>query len=114
MSGQTAELRARSATGQSRIGEGASNLPSLSEVLQAGQLVASLERLRDEIAADLEECQSMRDKAALYMRLTDVLSRIEEARPVKSKGDAVDEIAARRAARRTSAAPNTSRSKHSS
>ena len=85
---------------------------SLSEVMRAGELLAQLEALRDEIAADLEVCESMRDKAALYMRLVDVLARIEEAKPVQAKGDAVDEIAARRAARRSGTSAYPSRAKH--
>lgn len=91
-----------------------SNLLSLSEVLKTNDLVSSLEALRDEIAADLEDCQSMRDKAALYMRMVDVLARIDEARPIESKGDTVDEIAARRIARRSSTSAYSSRTKNSS
>ena len=84
----------------------------LSEALKSGQLLTSLEALRDEIAADLDSCESKRDKAALYLRLTDVLARIEEVRPVQAKGDVVDEIASRRAARRAGAAASTSRTKN--
>ena len=57
--------------------------------------------LRDAIADDLDECESMRDRAALYLRLTDVLARIDALEPDEQKGDAVDEIAERRAARRS-------------
>lgn len=72
--------------------------------IASGDYLKSLEATRDRIAADLEACGSMRDKAALYLRMSDVLARIEEARPAKPKGDAVDEIAQRRAARRASSA----------
>jgi len=85
---------------------------SLAESL-SGDLLPSLERLRDEIAADLENCQSMRDKASLYARLLDVLARIEDARPVQAKGNVVDEIASRRAARRSGTSAYSSRAGHS-
>lgn len=88
------------------------SLPSLLESLKSGDLFTSLESLRDEIAADLEACESMRDKAALYTRLTDVLARLEEVKPVQAKGDVVDEIASRRAARRTGASAYSSRTPH--
>lgn len=66
----------------------------------SGTYLEGLEATRDAIVADLGACESMRDKAALYLRLADVMQRIEEAKPAEQKGDAVDEIAARRAARR--------------
>lgn len=77
---------------------------SFPSVLQAGDTLASLEALRDQIGADLEACESMRDRASLYLRLADVLERIHELKPAEAKGDAVDEIAARRAARRAGSA----------
>ncbi len=86
---------------------------SLPETVQTGLLLESLEAVRDEIAADLEACSSMRDKAALYSRLVDVLTRIDELRPDVPKGDSVDEIAARRAARRTAPAPRPPRANRS-
>lgn len=89
---------------RSRIAGEVSSLPSFSEVLKAGATLASLEAMRDEIGSDLESCESMRDKAALYLRLSDVLARIEELKPPAKGGDAVDEIAARRAARRSGTA----------
>lgn len=83
--------------------------PTFSEVVQAGETLTTLEAMRDQIAADLQACESMRDKASLYLRLADVLKTIDELRPVTVKGDAVDEIAARRAARRAVPAPRASR-----
>lgn len=77
---------------------------SISKAVRSGSYLASLEATRDEIAADIDACESMRDKASLYMRLADVLKLIEAARPTEKKVDAVDEIAKRRAARRSSAA----------
>lgn len=83
--------------------------PSFSDVIRVGETLASLEAVRDQIAVDLALCESMRDKAALYLRLADVLKTIDELRPAKPKGDAVDEIAARRAARRAGPASRSSR-----
>lgn len=76
---------------------------TLRETVASGELLASLEATRDQIAADLEVCESMRDRAALYLRLTDVLTRIEQVKPAKPEGDVIDEVASRRAARRASA-----------
>lgn len=73
------------------------------EVVASGDYLATLRATRDRIAADLEACESMRDKAALYLRMADVLQRIEDAKPQEQKGDVVDEITQRRAARRASA-----------
>jgi hypothetical protein len=67
--------------------------------------------VRDQIAADLDVCAAMRDRAALYARLVDVLARIDELAPATPKGDSVDEIARRRAARRASAAKSSARAK---
>lgn len=85
--------------------------PSFAQVVAAGQTLPALEAMRDQIAADLQSCESMRDKAALYLRLADVLKTLEELRPPTMKGDTVDEIAARRAARRAGPAPRASRAK---
>lgn len=84
------------------------------DIVAADNLLDTLRATRDQIARDLEVCESMRDKAALYARLTDVLARIEAARPPVAKGDAVDEIAARRAARRAGPAKGSSRAQRPS
>lgn len=63
---------------------------------------AALENLRDAIRRDLDACESMRDRAALYARLTVVLKdlrELESTAGTDEKGDRVDEIAKRRAAR---------------
>lgn len=86
---------------------------SFSEIVRAGETLPTLEAIRNQIVADLEACDSMRDKAALYLRLADVLKTIDELRPVAVKGDAVDEIAARRAARRAGPATHPARAKNS-
>jgi hypothetical protein len=78
-------------------------------IVNSGETLASFEAMRDQIAADLEACNSMRDKASLYMRLADVLKVIEELRPPTVKGDAVDEITARRASRRSGTAKSQAR-----
>jgi hypothetical protein len=84
------------------------------EVVRAGVTIASLEAMRDQIAADLQACESMRDKAALYLRLADVLRTLEELRPQIVKGDSVDEIAARRSARGAGPAARAARANRSS
>jgi uncharacterized protein HemX len=88
----------------------ASSSPLLSEVVAAGNTLKSLEAMRDQIASDLDACNSMRDKASLYLRLADVIKSIDEVRPAETKGDAVDEIAARRSSRRSSTPEGASRS----
>lgn len=87
--------------------------PRLAEVAAGGDTLATLESMRDQIARDLDGCESMRDKAALYLRLADVVKTIQEIRPAGVEGDSVDEIAARRAARRSGAAARPSRAKRS-
>ena len=91
----------------------ANNSQSLSSVVASGDDLASLERIRDSITRDLENCDSMRDKAALYTRLTDVLTQIRGLRPPEAKGDVVDEIAARRGARRAGGGTTTPRANRS-
>ena len=80
----------------------------------SGDYLAGLQAARDAIVSDLAACESMRDKAALYGRLESTLKLIEAAKPAEQKGDAVDEIAKRRAARRASAAKSSGRAKRSS
>lgn len=86
----------------------------LAGIVAAGNTLASLEAMRDQIASDLELCEQMRDKAALYLRLADVLKTIDDLRPPAVEGDTVDEIAARRAHRRSGTAARPSRTKRSS
>lgn len=81
--------------------------------VSTGDYLEALRATRDAIVADLQECESMRDKAALYSRLESTLKLIEAAKPPEQKGDAVDEIAARRAARRAGATKGAGRSKRS-
>ena len=79
----------------------------------SGDYLAALEATRDAIVADLGVCESMRDKAALYNRLESTLKLIKDAKPAEQKGDAVDEIAKRRAARRAGSSARPGRAKRS-
>lgn len=79
--------------------------------VSSGDYLAGLEATRDAIVADLGTCDSMRDKAALYNRLESVLKLINEAKPEEKSGDGIDEIAARRTARRSGTASTADRSK---
>jgi hypothetical protein len=87
---------------------------SFPDVIKSGEMVASVEAMRDQIAADIASCESMRDKAALYTRLAQTLDRLHELKPETPKGDAIDEIAARRASRRPVASARQARTKRSS
>lgn len=71
---------------------------ALVEVACTGDQLATLRALRDRIALTIDETESARDVAALARRLQEVMAAIERLDPSK-RGDAVDEIAARRAGR---------------
>lgn len=73
---------------------------SVIAAVQTDDRLTSLVALRDALARAIDGCDSLRDLAALSARLTDVLQQIE-AIPNKAEVSAADEIAARRAARRT-------------
>ena len=75
--------------------------------------LTALEAVRDSIVADLDACESMRDRAALYTRLESTLRLIKDARPKEAVGDGIDEITARRHARRSGAAKGEARAKRS-
>lgn len=85
---------------------------SLRESAESGDRLMTLRALRDHLAASIDACESMRDLAALSGRLQSVLEEIAQLAPPEQKGDAVDEIAQRRNARR-SAAPGKARAKRS-
>jgi hypothetical protein len=76
---------------------------SVTAAVQTDDRLTSLVALRDALARAIDGCDSLRDLAALSARLTDVLQQIE-AIPNKAEVSAADEIAARRAARRTNSA----------
>jgi hypothetical protein len=78
---------------------------SLQSTAEQGDRLDTLRALRDALAADLDACESMRDKAALSLRLMDALEQIdvlEKAQPPK-EASPLDEIRARREARTTGA-----------
>jgi len=63
------------------------------------------------LARSIEQCESLRDLAALSGRLQSVLAEIDELSSKEAAGDGIDEIAKRRAARRSSAAKGSARAK---
>lgn len=65
--------------------------------------LAALEALRDRLAREMDACTAPRVLAALTRQFVMVLRQVEERRP-QTGGDSVDEISARRAARRAAAA----------
>ena len=71
--------------------------------------LAGLKKIRDAITHDLDNCDSMRDRAALYTRLLDTMDRIEIlSKGEGQQGDMVDEIAKRRTARASARASESS------
>lgn len=72
-----------------------------------------LEALRDDLLAWMKEAPADR-RAALVAQYRGTLAEIAELEPKKAVGDGVDEIAARRAARRSSAAKGSGRASVSS
>lgn len=86
---------------------------SLRESAASGDRMAALADLRDLLASNIEACESLRDLAALSARLQSVLAEIDELQPPEQKGDAVDEIAKRRAARRSGGTQGQARAKGS-
>lgn len=87
---------------------------SLAKSATSGSRLDALHDLRDLLARSIEDCESMRDLAALSGRLQAVLAEIDELSPTEQEVDAVDEIAKRRDARRSGAAKGSSRAKRSS
>ena len=79
---------------------------TLSEAAASGDRLQALRALRGSLAADLDVCESLRDKASLSQRFMDVLAQIadaEKAEPEKA-GTALDELAKRR---RSAGRPDT-------
>lgn len=83
-----------------------SDSPGLVETAEGGDRLATLRALRDDLARSIVACESLRDKASLGRLLKDVLADIE-AIPNKAEVSAADEIAARRAARRSNSAASS-------
>lgn len=80
---------------------------------KTGDRLKGLEALRDKLAQSIDECESLRDLASLSRQMADVMAQIEELKPAEKKGDSVDEIAQRRAARRSGSAKAKDRAKRS-
>lgn len=72
-----------------------------------------LEALRDDLLVWMTEAPADR-RAALVAQYRGTLAEIAELEPKKAVGDGVDEIAARRAARRSGAAKGSGRASVSS
>lgn len=78
----------------------------LVEASDTGSRLTLLRALRERLARDLDECQSMRDVASLSQRLMDVAAQIDElgggvAQPAEETG--LDEFTKRRREQRPSA-----------
>lgn len=71
--------------------------------------LTALLALRDTLSASITECESMRDLPSLSREYRAVMAEISLLAPPERKGDAVDEIAERRATRRASAAKGSAR-----
>lgn len=82
---------------------------SLTESAASGDRLQTLRDLRDFLTTQLVECESKRDVAALSGRLQSVLEEIAKLEPKKAEGDGIDEIAKRRAARRSSSTKGQAR-----
>ena len=84
---------------------------SVHEAATSGDRLATLRKLRDTLARSVDECDSMRDLAALSGRLQSVLDEIAKIEGPKKVGDNIDELAQRRAARRAGTAKRAVRAK---
>lgn len=83
----------------------------LTDSAASGDRLQTLRDLRDLLAEQIMACESLRDLASLSGRLQAVLDQIAELEPKKAEGDGIDEIARRRAARRTTPAKSSGRAK---
>ncbi len=88
----------------------AKQVSELAGIAKSGDRLATLEALRDRLAAEIDECQHRHDLASLALRLTDVLQQIDSM-PQTQKVSRADEIAERRAARRGAGAAHKARAK---
>ena len=73
----------------------------LEDVAPGGDRLATLQVLRDRLAAELDRCVSLRDLAALALRFTDVLEQIQAlgGSSDSAETETFNELARRRAAR---------------
>lgn len=86
---------------------------SLAEYAESGDRLGALRALRDLLAREIQTCESSRDLASLSGRFQAVMDQIAELEPKKAEGDGIDEIAHRRAARRTGNPKGPARAKRS-
>ena len=73
---------------------------SVADAAAKGDQLATLVALRDRLAAEVDTCDNPRDLAPITRQLQLVLARIAELSP-STEVSIVDQLAARRAARRT-------------
>ena len=83
---------------------------AIADVAAAGDRLATLEVLRDRLAQEIDDCTTPRELPALVLRLTDVLSQIDDM-PNAQRASRADEIAERRASRGGSGSAHQARSK---
>ena len=70
---------------------------SLVDAVESDSELVALKALRKALAKQLDECESMRDYAALSLRLQDTLKRISELQGKSpARSSPLDEISARR------------------
>lgn len=86
----------------------------LTESAASGDRLETLRDLRDLLAKQIQSCDSLRDLASLSGRLQAVLDQIAVLEPKKAVGDGIDEIAQRRADRRSGPPAGAGRSTRSS
>lgn len=84
-------------------GAGESPYPTLLDIVRSGDRRASLEALRDHLAARLDDDPHPRDAAPLAQRLADVLATLADL-PESGGKSVVDELTAKRARRQAEAA----------
>lgn len=87
----------------SKAGRCGLHQPTLPDVTADGDRRRSLEALRQVLAEAIADDPAPRDLASLSLRLMNVLEELEQLTPVEEK-TVVDDLAARRAERRPTAA----------
>jgi hypothetical protein len=84
--------------------------PGLSAAVSGGTRLDALRALRDDLARQIEGCESSQGAAALSRVLVQVLEQIDElAPPLPAKGTVLDEVKAKRAERATAGASGAAR-----
>lgn len=67
-------------------------------VEEFGGRISRLKKLRDTLAQAIDDCESMRDLAALARQYRETLKEIEELEGAQEHGDEISEILAQREA----------------